>query len=59
MNKELLVILNEISKNGNYNICLGSFNSPKCRAIRCQYCILCGLTEYIMGIRYVIGISYE
>lgn len=59
MNKELLVILNEISKKENYNICLGSFNNPKCRTIRCPYCILSGPTEYIMGIRYVIGISYE
>ena len=50
MNKELLVILNEISKRENYNICLGSFNNPKCRAIRCPYCILSGPTEYIQGI---------
>ena len=59
MNKEFLVILNEISKRENYNICLGSFNNPKCRTIRCPYCILSGPTEYIQGIQYVIGNIYE
>lgn len=59
MNKELLVIINEISKNGNYNICLNNFNNPKCRGIKCQHCILSGPTEYIQSIRYVIGNIYE
>lgn len=59
MNKELLVILNEISKEENYNICLGSFNNLKCGEIRCPYCILSGPTEYIQSIQYVIGNIYE
>ena len=43
MNKELLVILSEISKKENYNICLGSFNNLKCGAIKCPIVFYLGL----------------
>lgn len=59
MNKELLVILNEISKNGNYNICLDNFSNPKCREIKCKHCILSEPTEYTYRIQYIIGNIYE